>query len=230
MGGREEERARGETLSSSLPQRLWTESQKRDWKRYFEGGYRPWVRYLLHSGQSLEDPLPPQRHMAIASNMAVLGQPWSQRQSTWDRCDVSQHRTAGPWLRGWSQLGMITVLGTLAAHFPSSSTQPSYYICSSSAIRCTVGRVETGKHLKEPSACVMLSHSVVSVSLRPFGLLPTRIFSPWDFSGKNIGVGCCFLFQGIFPTQRLNPCLLCLLHCRQILYLLSNWGSPWRTE
>ena len=33
MAGREERRAQGETLSSSLPQRLWTESQKRDYKR-----------------------------------------------------------------------------------------------------------------------------------------------------------------------------------------------------
>ena len=28
------------------------------------------------------------------------------------------------------------------------------------------------------------------------------------FPGKNIGVGCHFLFQGIFPAQVSNPCLL----------------------
>ena len=28
---------------------------------------------------------------------------------------------------------------------------------------------------------------------------------PWDFSGKTTGVGCHFLLQGIFPTQRSNP-------------------------
>ena len=33
-----------------------------------------------------------------------------------------------------------------------------------------------------------------------------------DFPGKNIGVGCHALLQGILPTQRLNPRLLCLLH------------------
>ena len=27
---------------------------------------------------------------------------------------------------------------------------------------------------------------------------------PWDFSGKNTGVGCHFLFQSIFPTHGLN--------------------------
>ena len=32
-----------------------------------------------------------------------------------------------------------------------------------------------------------------------------------DFPGKNTGVGCGVLLQGIFPTQESNPCLLCLL-------------------
>ena len=31
---------------------------------------------------------------------------------------------------------------------------------------------------------------------------------PWDFPGKNTGGGCHSLFQGIFPTQGSNPCLL----------------------
>ena len=31
-------------------------------------------------------------------------------------------------------------------------------------------------------------------------------------------MGCHFLLQGIFPTQGLNLHLLCLLHCRHILY------------
>ena len=37
---------------------------------------------------------------------------------------------------------------------------------------------------------------------------------PWNFSGKNTGMGCHFLLQGIFPTQGLNPWLL---HCSWIL-------------
>ena len=48
--------------------------------------------------------------------------------------------------------------------------------------------------------------------LRPHGQEPARLFYPWDFPGKNTGVGCHFLLQGIFPTQELNPYLLCLLH------------------
>ena len=59
---------------------------------------------------------------------------------------------------------------------------------------------------------VLLSHSVVSDSLQPYRLQPTRLHCPWDFPGKNTGVDCCFLLQGIFPTQGSNPRLLCLLH------------------
>ena len=44
----------------------------------------------------------------------------------------------------------------------------------------------------------------------------------WDFPGKDTGVGCHFLLQGIFPTQGSN---LGLLHCRQILYCPSHQGT-----
>ena len=40
--------------------------------------------------------------------------------------------------------------------------------------------------------------------------------------GKNTGVGCHSLLQGIFPIQGSN---LSLLHCRQILYHLNYQGS-----
>ena len=58
--------------------------------------------------------------------------------------------------------------------------------------------------------------------LWPHGLLPARLLCPWDFPGKNTGVGYRFLLQGIFPTQGLNPGLL---HCRQTLYWLSHPGK-----
>ena len=72
----------------------------------------------------------------------------------------------------------------------------------------------------------ILSHSVVSDSLQPTRLQPIRILCSWDFSGKNIGVGCHFLLQGIFLTQGSNLCLLHLPHSRQLLYLLIHLGSP----
>ena len=45
---------------------------------------------------------------------------------------------------------------------------------------------------------------VVSVlnPLQPHGLLSFRLLCPWGFFlGKNTGVGCHFLLQGIFLTQ-----------------------------
>ena len=52
-----------------------------------------------------------------------------------------------------------------------------------------------------------------------------RLLRPWDFPGKNTGVGYHFLLQEIFPTQGLN---LGLPHYRQTLYRLSHQGSPGR--
>ena len=62
-----------------------------------------------------------------------------------------------------------------------------------------------------------VSHSVVSDSLRPHGLWPSRLFCPWDIPGKNTEAGCHALFQGTFPTQGSNLRLLCLWHWQ--------WGS-----
>ena len=44
-----------------------------------------------------------------------------------------------------------------------------------------------------------------------------------DSPDKNTGLGCHGLLQGILPTHGSNPGLL---HCRQILYQLSNKGIP----
>ena len=52
---------------------------------------------------------------------------------------------------------------------------------------------------------------------------PDRLLYPWDLPGKNTGVGCHFLLQGIFPTQGF---ILCLLHGQVDSLLLSHQGSP----
>ena len=58
------------------------------------------------------------------------------------------------------------------------------------------------------------SCSVMSDSLQPH-----RLYSSWNSSGQNTGVGSCLLLQGIFPTQGLSPGLP---HGRQVLYQLSH--------
>ena len=47
-----------------------------------------------------------------------------------------------------------------------------------------------------------------------------------DSRGKNTGVGCHALLQRIFPTQGLNPHLLCLLHWQVGSLPLVPPGKP----
>ena len=49
-----------------------------------------------------------------------------------------------------------------------------------------------------------------------------------DCTGKNTGVGCHFLLQGIFPTQGSNLCLLGLLHWQADSLPLSHLGSHYK--
>ena len=70
-----------------------------------------------------------------------------------------------------------------------------------------------------------------ALEMRPGGVLVAQGFfvipwtvacqalCPWDSPGKNTGVGCHSLLQGIFPSQESNPSLL---HCRWIIYRLSH--------
>ena len=88
-------------------------------------------------------------------------------------------------------------------------------LITSQSKRCYSPKRRSCAHLVNQ---VSVSRSVVPDSLPSHGLQPTRLLCPWDFPGKDTGVGCHFLLQGIFPTQGSNPGLL---YCRQILYQLS---------
>ena len=44
----------------------------------------------------------------------------------------------------------------------------------------------------------VVSHSVRTNCLQPHGLQPSRLLCPWNSPGKNTGVGCHFLLQGVF--------------------------------
>ena len=74
-------------------------------------------------------------------------------------------------------------------------------------------------HQNGPQSSVcLLSCSAMSDSLWPYEMQPTRICHTWGFTGKNTGVGCCFLFL----TQGSN---LRLLHFIQILYHWATWKA-----
>ena len=67
--------------------------------------------------------------------------------------------------------------------------------------------------------------SVVSDSLHPTDYNLPGSVCPWDSSGKNTGVECLVLLQGIFPTEGLNPSLLCLQHRQAGSLLLVSPGK-----
>ena len=54
-------------------------------------------------------------------------------------------------------------------------------------------------------SCVQLFGTLLTVACQA---LLSLEFCLQEYAGS----GCRFLLQGIFPTRRSNPCLLCLLH------------------
>ena len=76
------------------------------------------------------------------------------------------------------------------------------------------------------------SRSVMSNSLRPRGLQPTRLLRPWDFPGKSTRVGChCLLRNNALVAQNsvesveynmLNSASYCsVLFCMSKYYLVA---------
>ena len=68
--------------------------------------------------------------------------------------------------------------------------------------------------------------SVMYESVPHCGLWPTRFLCPWDSPGKDAGVGCCFLLQGIFPTQGSNLCLTLPAPAGRFFTTSTPWKTP----
>ena len=120
--------------------------------------------------------------------------------------------TGGRWLqfRNWWRTGLRRKHWPriIAAAWRKRSLQKVFVKEKSIFIILFHGIVTKNERLPPPKTlrsvimfvlCV-LSPSVVSVSVWPHGLWPSRLLCPWDSPGKNTGVGCHALFQGIFPT------------------------------
>ena len=81
---------------------------------------------------------------------------------------------------------------------------------------------------------ILITSYRVYVHAKSLQSFPT-LCNPMDYSppgssllrslGKNTGVGCYALLQGIFLTQGSNPHLLHLLNCRWILYCWATRGA-----
>ena len=62
--------------------------------------------------------------------------------------------------------------------------------------------------------------------VQPYGLQPATLLCSWDSPGKNTGVGCHALLQGIFQAQGLKLYLSFLLHWQTGSLLLVTPGKP----
>ena len=70
-------------------------------------------------------------------------------------------------------------------------------------------RISAGKSRLCHKDCCCLVTQLCLILCAPWNIAhQVRFLCLWDFPGKNTGVGCHFLLQGIFPTQGSNPCLL----------------------
>ena len=74
-----------------------------------------------------------------------------------------------------------------------------------SLLQCLIHSAAFLEHLTLHSLVCVCMCLVMSDSLQPCGLSPNRLFCPWDFSGKNTGVGCHFLPQGDLPNPGIKP-------------------------
>ena len=103
----------------------------------------------------------------------------------------------------------------------SSSLDPRHHDVETCHFHCALFECLTHR-IHEHSEKKMKSLSCVRLFVSPWTIAYQASLS-MGFPGKNIGVGCHFLLQGIFPTQGSNPGLQ---HCRQVLYPLSHQRSP----
>ena len=126
--------------------------------------------------------------------MNYVGDPRQNSES----CQLSPGQTTGPWDCAWIPfccLGPLSLCDLYVAIGSrcSLTAYPDEYMCVCMQL-CMWRWVQ------------------VSLILQPHGLKPNRVLCPCITPGKNTRVGCLFLLQGIFLTQRSNSCILCLLH------------------
>ena len=88
-----------------------------------------------------------------------------------------------------------------ADHMPTATSSE----CRWEGVQCSAERV-----------CLIVSDSATTWTVA------CQAPRPWDFSGKNTGVGCHFLLQVIFPNQGSNPHHLHLPHWQGDFYQLHH--------
>ena len=106
----------------------------------------------------------------------------------------------------------LACLSILVSNYQLSTVSPVLIVKSTHLIN----HIESEIKVLVAQSCVILCN--------PMDCSSPGLFCPWNSLGKNTGLGCHSLLQGIFPAQGLNLGLLCW---RQILYHLSNQVLEW---
>ena len=123
-----------------------------------------------------------------------MGHPWwlSSKESTCQcrRCGFNPWFWKIPWSRKWQPTPVF---------LPGESHGQRRLVGHSPWVAKSQTRLSDWTELKLLQSCLTL--------LRHYGLHPTSLLCPWDSPGKNTGVGCCFILQGIFPNRGSNLCL-----------------------
>ena len=96
--------------------------------------------------------------------------------------------------------------------------QPQYLFCpqiksekgTPTLTLVAIGNTHTHTHTHTHHASCPQLLSCVQLFVTPW-TVPPRVLCPWHSPGKNTGVGCYALLQGIFPIQESNLHLLHLL-------------------
>ena len=119
-------------------------------------------------------------------------------------------------MRCYSRYFQLSSKGIQNNPHPNFANTPNLLLSTLSPPLPTYSSSHTG-----PVFVCMLNH----IQLFPAPLMVARQDPlSWDSPGKNTGVGCHALLQGIFPTQGLK---LHLLHGQVHSLPLSHLGSPW---
>ena len=107
------------------------------------------------------------------------------------RTDVwSQEGNRGHIMRWIGRQGLtpLRIKQITKENFLYSTGKSTQFLC---------GDLNAKKKQKRRDLCIRIvqfSHSVMSDSLQPHGLQPTRLLRPWDFPDKSTGVGCHRLY------------------------------------
>ena len=141
----------------------------------------------------------------------------------------SKNHPYGSWLRAWNSKNTARKFYCIILHTAADAAkllQSCLTLCDpidGSPPSLGLFRQEhcSGLPFSSPareSAKWKWSHSVMSDSLQPHGLQPTRLLPPWDFPGKSTGVGChcllCFVHHAGTNSKLSTLSELCLSSCK----------------